>query len=133
MFLKAEAGWMTQGGQQKVKWYKKVNTDAKAAYLLALSEKIVYKISGREWFQEAREAMDRCWELESDEMIDQFTDKVNKINGYQEQWAERLQQYLLQNYPFGSNNRQETCGAGKSWRRKTGLSGCTGLSFLRWV
>jgi hypothetical protein len=62
LFLKVAAGWMTQGGEQKVKWYKKVNTDAKAAYLLALSEMIVYKISGCEWFQEAREAMDRCWE-----------------------------------------------------------------------
>jgi hypothetical protein len=163
-----------------VKWYKKVNTDAKAAYLLALSEKILYNISDCEWFQEAREAMDMCWEWveekkhtslglyetldrdgedgenglflfeaiygeivhdaqtglvcfsvldaicyttwraflyerkkrlpqtlesENDETIDQFTDKVMKINGYQEQWAERLQQYLLQNHPSGSNNK----------------------------
>ena len=34
-----------------MEWIKIVSPDAKAAYLLALSEKIVYKISGREWFQ----------------------------------------------------------------------------------
>ncbi len=35
---------------------------------------------------------------------------VRKINGYQEEWAERLKEYLLKNHPAGSdkeNQREE--------------------------
>ena len=159
-----------------MKWYKKVNTDAKAAYLLALSEKILYNISGCEWFQEAREAMDMCWEwvegkkygaddlyyqfddeedglifiegekevaespqfmlilhtileaicyimwqaykyekkdylpqildLVSDESIEMdFMAKIKRIHGYQEEWSERLKEYLLKNYPARSDKQ----------------------------
>jgi hypothetical protein len=59
----------------------------------------------RAFLYERKKRLPQTLESENDETIDQFTDKVMKINGYQEQWAERLQQYLLQNHPSGSNNK----------------------------
>ncbi|WP_370527087.1 Imm6 family immunity protein [Thermoactinomyces sp. CICC 23799] len=44
----------------------------------------------RAFLYERKKSLPQTLELESDETIDQFTDKVTKINGYQEQWAERL-------------------------------------------
>jgi hypothetical protein len=42
----------------------------------------------------------------NDEMIDhRFMEEIRKVNGYQEEWAERLKKYLLKNYPPGSDKK----------------------------
>ena len=41
-------------------------------------------------------------EGESDMTIDEFMEKIQKVDGYQEEWAERLKEYLMENYPAGS-------------------------------
>ena len=38
-------------------------------------------------------------------MIDEFTKEIKKIEGYQEEWAECLKEYLLKNYPAGSEKK----------------------------
>jgi hypothetical protein len=163
-----------------MKWYKKVKMDAKAAYYLALSEKILNNLTPyNDWYQIVKETMDLCWmwveekkvsgcdlymevddedeglfvigiietdpfqgdlqaesafwcvfdavcytiwsgfkfdkmenelpqpmESINDEMIDhRFMEEIRKVNGYQEEWAERLKEYLLKNYPPGSDKK----------------------------
>jgi len=164
-----------------MEWIKNVNADARVAYLLTLSEKIMGKIENYEWFHPVRETMDMCWEWveerkhsgnelyekldhededgyedglflieamydevvndpqvelawfsildaicyttwhayqyekrksvpqplesESDETIDKFMEKIKQVEGYQEEWAERLKTYLLENYPASSDQK----------------------------
>nr|WP_255517871.1 Imm6 family immunity protein [Thermoactinomyces sp. CICC 10523] len=161
-----------------VKWYENVNAEAKVAYLLTLTEKVMGKIENYEWYHLARKSIDMCWEwveekkhsgdelylsldnedgdglchiqgvayinditdpqeksiwfcvtdsvfyatwqayqyekeeyvpqaIETvdDEMIDDFMEKIKKVDGYQEEWAERLKQYLLENSPAGSDKK----------------------------
>jgi hypothetical protein len=38
-------------------------------------------------------------------MAEDFTQEIKKVNGYQEEWAERLKKYLIQNYPAGSEKK----------------------------
>jgi hypothetical protein len=153
-----------------------INEDARVAYLLALTEKIIDQVT--EGYNDARQAIDKCWkwveekkydgadlylvfvneedggvsmfyeeavdtdnhqqasiwlcinyaleytiwqaykfeygndqyvpqpiEIVDDEMIDAFTQEIRKVDGYQEEWAERLKQYLLENYPAGSDKK----------------------------
>ncbi|MBH8599274.1 MULTISPECIES: Imm6 family immunity protein [unclassified Thermoactinomyces] len=45
-------------------------------------------------------------EIVTDEYIDEeFMGKMKKIERFQEKWAERLKQYLLENYPAGSEKK----------------------------
>lgn len=164
-----------------MKWYENVMDDAKTAFLLTLSEKIMGKIQNYEWFHEVRQTMDMCWkwvgerkyssnelyekldrededgyedglflleamydevvndpqveltwfsildaicyttwqaykyekrkslpqtlESESDETIDKFMEKIKQVDEYQEELVERLKEYLLANYPAGSDKR----------------------------
>ncbi|MBA4548913.1 hypothetical protein H1R82_09365 [Thermoactinomyces intermedius] len=44
-------------------------------------------------------------EIVDDEMINAFTQEIKKVDGYQEEWADRLKQYLLENYPAGSDRK----------------------------
>jgi hypothetical protein len=163
-----------------MQWYDHVSEDAKAAYYLSLTEKVLDKISHYEWFHHVKETMNMCWswieertcsgydlyerlddeELETglfsihmnevdagldddeDELVffcvidavaytvwqaykyeekgyvpqaievvsDEFTDgefmrKICQINDYQEEWSERLKNYLLENYPAGSDRK----------------------------
>jgi len=44
-------------------------------------------------------------EMVSDQSIDEFMEKIAKVDGYQEEWAECLKQYLLKNYPASSNRK----------------------------
>ncbi|MBA4549428.1 hypothetical protein H1R82_13230 [Thermoactinomyces intermedius] len=154
-------------------WFLKIHEDAKSAYLLALTEKLIDKIRGKEGFQQVRKTIDMCWEwveekkhegddiyfefdnendtgvsiyieltddpqeeliwmcamyaicyvawqaynyanekyvpqpieMVDDDTIDEFMKYINKIEGYQEEWSERLKEYLLKNYPAGSNKK----------------------------
>lgn len=43
-----------------MEWYEKINMDAKAAYLLALSEKVLNNLTGFDWFPAVRKSMDLC-------------------------------------------------------------------------
>jgi len=156
-----------------MEWVKNVNADARAAYVLTLSEKIMGKIENYEWFHPVRETMDLCWEwveekkhsgddlylrvdnedgdgiayfdedinnsqdklvwlcvldamyysilqayqyereeyvpqaieMVDDQTIDEFMEKIIQVEGYQEEWAERLKQYLLENYPASSDKK----------------------------
>jgi ATP-dependent protease HslVU (ClpYQ) peptidase subunit len=55
-----------------VRWYEKVNMDAKAAYFLALSEKILDKLAPYEnWHSIARKTLDLCWEWVEDKRVDE--------------------------------------------------------------
>jgi Immunity protein Imm6 len=55
-----------------VRWYVKVNIDAKAAYFLALSEKILDKLAPYEnWHSIARKTLDLCWEWVEDKRVDE--------------------------------------------------------------
>ncbi len=54
------------------KWYKKVNMDAKAAYYLALSEKVLDKLAGYDWFSTVRKSMDMCWEWTENKKGDSY-------------------------------------------------------------
>ncbi len=160
-----------------VEWYKKVNMDAKAAYLLTLTEKMMHQTERYHWYSLTRKTMDMCWEwleekkhsgdglylridndvdglghikgvafvddvvhpqekamwfcvtqaafyvtwqayeyeeeeyvpqaieMTDDEVIDWFMEKIAEVDGYQEEWAERLKEYLLKNYPAGSDKK----------------------------
>jgi len=158
-----------------MEWYKNVNADAKVAYLLTLTEKIMVKTKNYEWYHLVRKMMDMCWEwveekkhsgdelyerfddeddgliliegndeikenpqakfvlfcimdavcyaiwkayqyenaddvpqileMESDQSIDQFIERIEKVDGYQEVWAEYLKQYLLEHYPASSDKK----------------------------
>ena len=55
-----------------VEWYKKVNMNAKAAYFLALSEKIIDKLPPYEdWYPIARTTLDWCWEWVEGKKVDE--------------------------------------------------------------
>ncbi|MBH8602598.1 Imm6 family immunity protein [Thermoactinomyces sp. CICC 23799] len=165
-----------------MEWYKKVNMDARAAYYLTLSEKLLDKLTPYDdWFPTVKRTIDLCWEwveekrldgydiymeaddedeglfvigiveidpfqgnsqaesaywcvfdavcytiwlgfkfdnmenelpqpIESinDEMIyHRFMEEIRKVDGYQEEWAEHLKQYLLENYPAGSDKKMK--------------------------
>jgi hypothetical protein len=46
--------------------------------------------------------------INDDEFMDEaFNQKIKQIDGYQAEWAERLQQYLFHNYPAGSEKKIE--------------------------
>jgi hypothetical protein len=32
-------------------------------------------------------------------------EEIKKVDGYQEEWAERLKQYLMENHPAGSDKK----------------------------
>jgi hypothetical protein len=56
-----------------VRWYEKVNMDAKAAYFLALSEKILDWLAPYEhWHSIARNTLDMCWEWVEAKMHDSY-------------------------------------------------------------
>jgi hypothetical protein len=161
-----------------MEWYKKVNMDAKAAFLLTLTERVLDPIENYDWYPIVRTSMDACWEWveekknhgddlyenvenedeeglifiegvayesdkvyspqvklvwacvldavcytcwqayqyekeylpqslegESDRTIDEFMEKIVKTVGYQEEWADRLKEYLLKHYPSGSDKK----------------------------
>ena len=162
-----------------MEWYKKVNMDAKAAFYLTLSEKILDKLTPYDdWYPLIRRSMNFCWEWVEEKKYDsydiyyeladedegfyvistlegvfqddfqaesvywcvffavsytlkqalifenkelhgpqeleqvndettyiQFMEEIKKVNGYQEEWPERLKQYLLENYPAGSDKK----------------------------
>ncbi|MBA4548725.1 hypothetical protein H1R82_09175 [Thermoactinomyces intermedius] len=163
-----------------MQWYDHVSEDAKAAFYLFLTEKVLDKISHYEWFHHVKETMNMCWNwieergwsghdlyerlddeesetglfsihmnevdagLDDDEdelaffcvidavaytvwqackyeekgyvpqaievVNDEFTDgefmrKICQIHDYQEEWAERLKQYLMKNHLAGSDKK----------------------------
>jgi hypothetical protein len=160
------------------KWYQNVNADAKIAYFLALSEKVLDKLTDYDWYPTVRESIDLCWEWveekkhegydlyitidDEDEGLfvisceedpftgdrqaefvywcvfhaasytikqayvferkkhkvpqpiegvnDEYTnsgfmEKIREVDGYREEWAERLKKYLLENVPAGSDKK----------------------------
>jgi Immunity protein Imm6 len=160
-----------------MEWLEKLSSDAKVAYLLTLTEKMMHQIEKYHWYGLARNVMDMCWEwleekkhhgdelylridndvdglghikgvafvddqpdpqekalwfcvtqvafyatwqayeyegeeyvpqaVEStdDEAIDWFMESMRKADEYQEEWSERLKEYLLHNYPAGSSKK----------------------------
>jgi hypothetical protein len=44
-------------------------------------------------------------ESESDSSIELFMEKIREVDGCQEEWSERLKEYLLKNYPAGSGKK----------------------------
>ncbi|MCF6133990.1 immunity 6 family protein [Thermoactinomyces vulgaris] len=44
-------------------------------------------------------------ESESDQSIELFMEKIREVDGCQEEWSERLKEYLLKNYPAGSGKK----------------------------
>jgi regulator of RNase E activity RraB len=158
-------------GGSLMEWYMNINEEARVAYLLCLTEKIINQVA--EGKNDVRNAINMCWEwveekkyhaddiyevfvndeaqgvamyyeftedpqqeviwlcfnyameytiwqayeyedaeavpqpieIVDDEMIEDFTQEIKKVNGYQEEWAERLKEYLLENYPAGSDRK----------------------------
>ncbi|MBA4601713.1 Imm6 family immunity protein [Thermoactinomyces mirandus] len=45
-----------------MEWYESVNVDAKVAYLLTLTEKIMDKTEIYNWYYLVKKAIDMCWE-----------------------------------------------------------------------
>lgn len=160
-----------------MEWLENASSDAKVAYLLTLTEKIMHQIESYKWYGFARKTIDMCWEwveekkhngddlylridneeyglghikgvafvddvvdpqekamwfcvtqaafyvtwqayeyeeeenvpqaieVVDDEVIVWFMEKIVEVNGYQEEWTERLKQYLLENYPVGSDKK----------------------------
>ncbi|MEK4799328.1 Imm6 family immunity protein [Thermoactinomyces sp. FSL K6-2592] len=160
-----------------MEWIENVSSEAKVAFLLTLTEKIMHKIENYKWYGLTRRTMDMCWEwleekkhsgdelylkidndvdglahikgvafvddqpdpqekalwfcvtqaafyvtwqayeyeeeeyvpqaieMTDDEVIDWFMEKIVKVDGYQEEWAERLREYLLKNHPAGSDKK----------------------------
>jgi hypothetical protein len=156
-----------------MEWVENVNSDARVAYLLALTEKIIDQIENEEGYIQTRKTIDMCWdwveekihggdalydmleneddtgvgiyiqftddpqqesiwfcvvyaiaytiwqayqyekeeyvpqsiEMVDDSTIDDFMEKIKEVDGYQEEWAERLKQYLLENSPAGSDKK----------------------------
>lgn len=158
-------------------WYDHITDDAKAAYLLTLSEKMMHQIERYDWYGLARQALDMCWEwveakkhhaddlylridnevdglghikgvaftddqpdpqekaiwfcitqavfyvtwqaykyegeeavpqaveMVDDEVIDWFMEKIAEVEGYREEWAGPLTQYLLKHYSHGSDKK----------------------------
>lgn len=157
-------------------WYDNISVDAKVAYILTLTEKLVEQTKNYEWYGLIRRVLNMCWEWveekkyeaddiyyefddeddavvyiegykevqvnprlkflffcifdglcyaiwkayqyegeqhfvpqyfesESDQSIHEFTKKIKQVDGYQEEWAERLKEYLLENYPAGSDKK----------------------------
>ncbi|MBA4601377.1 Imm6 family immunity protein [Thermoactinomyces mirandus] len=114
-----------------MEWYMNINEEARVAYLLVLTEKIIDKVT--EGYNEATKTIDMCWKwveekkydggdlyivfdneddggvsmfyIVDDEMIDAFTQEMSKVNGYQQEWVEYLKQYLLENYPADKNKK----------------------------
>jgi hypothetical protein len=56
-------------------------------------------------YQLEKDYFPQLLESESDQSIEIFMEKIVKVNGYQEEWADRLKQYLLENYPAGSDRK----------------------------
>jgi hypothetical protein len=44
-------------------------------------------------------------ESESDQSIELFMEKIREVDGCQEEWSERLKEYLLKNHPVGSGKK----------------------------
>ncbi|MGI6475040.1 MAG: Imm6 family immunity protein [Thermoactinomyces vulgaris] len=165
-----------KGGKRAVSWYTQISEEARVAYLLSLTEKILEQVT--KGTADARKTVDMCWawveekkydggdlysifvneedggvsmfyeeavdeensqqariwlcinyaleytiwqaykfeyghdnyvpqpiEIVDDGMIDEFAKEIAKADGYREEWSERLQQYLLENYPAGSSKK----------------------------
>ena len=45
-----------------MEWIEHVSSEAKVAFLLTLTEKIMHKIENYKWYGLARRTMDMCWE-----------------------------------------------------------------------
>jgi Immunity protein Imm6 len=160
-----------------MEWLEKLSSDAKVAYLLTLTEKMMHQIEKYHWYGLARNVMDMCWEwleekkhhgdelylridndvdglghikgvafvddqpdpqekalwfcvtqaafyvtwqayeyeeeeyvpqaieITDDEAIDWFMESMRKADGYQEEWSERLKEYLLENHPARSDKK----------------------------
>ena len=157
-------------------WYEDVTDDAKVAFVLTLTEKIVEQTKNYEWHRLIQKVLHKCWEWveekkhsadeiyvefddeddaivyiegykevqsnphlkylffcifdgfcyviwkiyeyegedssvpqyfesESDSSIQEFTEKIKKVDEYQKEWADRLKQYLLENYPAESDKK----------------------------
>ncbi|WP_156473316.1 Imm6 family immunity protein [Thermoactinomyces sp. AS95] len=56
-------------------------------------------------YQYEKEYLPQSLEGESDRTIDEFMEKIVKTVGYQEEWADRLKEYLLKHYPSGSDKK----------------------------
>jgi Immunity protein Imm6 len=55
---------------------------------------------------EKKDYLPQILDLVSDESIEMdFMAKIKQIHGYQEEWSERLKEYLLKNYPAGSDKK----------------------------
>lgn len=166
-----------------MRWHDKINDDAKVAFVLTLTEKVIGKLVDCKWYPQIRKMLNMCWEwvekkkysgdelydqLENDEdeglfviyieeidcqlpisddpqvkqvfdcvlyaaacvtrqayvyvneldhcpqtvniahdefIDDVFMKEIAKVDGYQEEWAERLQRYFLENYPAGCDKK----------------------------
>ncbi|MBH8601505.1 Imm6 family immunity protein [Thermoactinomyces sp. CICC 23799] len=166
-------------------WYNYVNDDAKVAFVLTLTERVIDKLVNYRWYSQIRETMNMCWEwvegkkyrgdelydqleddedqglfvvyieeidcempvsgdpqvkqvfdcvlyaaacatrqayvydgelnhcpqtvnIAHDEFIDEvFMEEIKKVDGYQEEWAERLKQYLMKNHPAGRDKKMK--------------------------
>lgn len=71
-----------------MEWVNQINIDARIAYLLALTEKIINKIQKYEWYIQVREAVDMCWEWveEKKHSDDDLYEKMDHENeaGYED-------------------------------------------------
>ena len=88
-----------------MRWYEKVNIDAKAAYFLALSDKIIDKLTPYEnWYSIARSTLDLCWEWVEDKKVDE-DDIYMKVNDEDEGF---FMVGLAEIDPFQGNSQAES-------------------------
>jgi hypothetical protein len=62
-------------------------------------------VTSQAYEYEREEYVPQTVELVDEEGMDWFMEKIVKVDGYQEEWAERLREYLLKNHPAGSGKK----------------------------
>ncbi|MEK4799325.1 Imm6 family immunity protein [Thermoactinomyces sp. FSL K6-2592] len=62
--------------------------------------------TARQAYEMKGEAFPQPVGINDDEFMDEeFNQKIKKVNGYKEEWSERLKEYLLENHPTGSDKK----------------------------
>lgn len=83
--------------------YDEVDPQEKEMWF-CVTEALFY-VTWQAYQYEKEEYVPQAIETVDDELIDGFMQKIAEVEGYQEKWSERLKQYLLENYPAGSDKK----------------------------
>jgi hypothetical protein len=88
-----------------IECYPEVKSNPQLKYLcFCIFDGFCYAI-WKAYQYEGEKSVPQYFESESDLSIQEFTEKITKIDGCQAEWAERLKEYLLKNHPAGSDKK----------------------------